>query len=84
MVTYNAQMSIHSRNPLVCSRLQQLARNQLLDGEHHTIFAADSDGRVAILDGLHGIFDLEVAAVGGEDGVLEIVACAYRRLDEVS
>lgn len=83
-VTYNAHMSIHSRNPLVCSRLQQLARNQLLDRKHHTVFAADSDRRVAVLNSLHGIFDLEVAAVGGEDRVLEIVACAYRRLGEVS
>lgn len=83
-VTYNAQVSIHSRNPLVCTRLQQLARNQLLDRKHHTVFAADSDSGVAVLDSLHGIFNLEVAAVRGEDRVLEIVACAYRRLGEVS
>ena len=77
-------MSIHSRNPLVCSRLQQLARNQLLDRKHHAVLAADPDGRVAVLDCLHGIFDLEVASVGREDRVLEIVACAYRRLGEIS
>ena len=37
----------------------------------------DADTRAAIFNSLHRIFDLEVAAIGGEDGVGKIVAGAY-------
>lgn len=74
-------MSINSRNVLVCSGLQQLAGDELLDCEHDSVLASDSDSGIAVLDGLHGVLDLEVASIWGEDGVLEIVTRSYRRLE---
>jgi len=73
-------MPIHGSNALVGSRLEQLRCDDLLYGEHDAILAPDADRGAAVLDRLDGIFDLEVAAVGGEDGVCEIVTCSYRRL----
>ena len=70
-------MLVNSRYALIRVGLQQLACDELLHGEDDAILAADTDGRAAVLDGLHSIFDLEVAAIWGEDGVGEIVARAY-------
>lgn len=80
-VTYNAQMSVHRCDALVCVGLQQLGCDDLLDSQDDAIFAPDADGCAAVLDRLDGVLDLEVPAVGGEDGVGEIVACSYRRLE---
>lgn len=74
-------MSIDRGDALVGFWLQQLGCDELLDGEDDAILAADADGGAAILDSLDSIFDLEVAAVGGEDGVLEIVTRPYRGLE---
>lgn len=74
-------MSIDRGDAFVGFWLQQLGCDELLDGEDDAVLAADSDGGAAILDSLDGIFDLKVAAVGGEDGVLEIVSRPYRGLE---
>ena len=73
-------MLVDSRYALIRVGFQQLACDELLHGEHDAIFAADTDGRAAVLDCLDCVLDLEVAAIGGEDGVGEIVARAYRGL----
>jgi 3'-phosphoadenosine 5'-phosphosulfate sulfotransferase len=44
------------------------------------MFCADSNACTAILDRFDGVFDLEVAAVGGEDRIGEVIACPYRGL----
>lgn len=62
--TYRTHMPVNGRNALVCSRLEQLAGDDLLDGEHDTIFAANAYRRASIFDSLEGIFGLEVASVG--------------------
>lgn len=80
-VTYNAQMPIHRCDALVCVGLQQLGCDDLLDGQDDAIFAPNTDGCAAVFDRLDGVLDLEVPAVGGEDGVGKIVACSYRRLE---
>ena len=74
-------MSVNSCDALVCSRLQQLAGNELLNCENNSVLAPDADGSVAVLDCLHGVLDLKVASIWGEDGVLEIVTRTYRRLE---
>lgn len=73
-------MSVHRCDALVGAGLQQLGSYDLLDGQYDAILASDADGCAAVLDRLDGVLDLEVSAVGGKDGVGEIVACSYRRL----
>ena len=75
--THNTQVSVHGCNSLVGAGLQQLGGDDLFDRQHDTILTPDADGGAAVLDCLYGIFDLEIAAVGGEDGVGEVVARAY-------
>lgn len=70
-------MFVYCGNPLIGTGLEQLRGDDLLDGEDDAILAADADRRAAVLYGLYGVLDLEIAAVGGEDGVGEIVARAY-------
>jgi hypothetical protein len=77
---YDAQMPVNSRNALVGVGLEQLGCDDLLDGQHDAVLAPDADRGAAVLDGLDGVLDLEIAAIGGEDGVGEVVARAYRRL----
>lgn len=77
-------MAIYGSNSLVGAGLQELGRDHLFDGEDDAVLAADADGGATILNSLDSVLDLEVAAVGGEDGVEEIVAGAYRRLDAES
>ena len=78
--SYYAHVAIHSRYPLIGARLQQLASDVFLDRQDDAIFAPDADRRAAVLDRFHRVLDLEVAAVGGEDGVGEVVAGADGRL----
>lgn len=73
-------MSVDSGDALVGTGLRELGGHDLLDGQDDTILASDTDRGAAVLYSLDGIFDLEVAAVGGEDGVGEIVTRSYRRL----
>jgi hypothetical protein len=59
--TYHSNMSIHCCNSLVCSGLQKLAGNELLQCEHNTILAPDPNSSAAILYRLACIFDLLVS-----------------------
>ena len=77
-------MPVDGSNPLIRAGLQQLGCDDLLDREHDAVLTPDTDRGAAILHGFHCVLDLEVSAVGGEDGVGEIVACSYRRLRSVS
>ena len=78
--TYNSQVSIDGGDALVGVGLEQLRGDDLLDGQDDAVAATDADRGAAIFDGLDGVLDLEVAAVGREDRVGQVVACAYRRL----
>lgn len=75
-------MTVDSGDAAVGTGLQQLGADNLFDSEDNTVAAADANGGAAIFDGLVGVFDLEVAAVGREDGVGEIVAGSYGGLTE--
>jgi hypothetical protein len=79
-LTYNTNVPVHGGYPVVGILLHQFASHELLEREHHAILAADADCGPSILDRLHCVFDLEVAAIGGEDGIGQIVACTYRGL----
>lgn len=79
-MTYDSQVAVDGGDALVCTSLPQLGGHDLLNGKDDAILAPDADGRATVLDGLDGVLDLEVAAIGGEDGVGEIVARAYGRL----
>ena len=82
VMTYHPEIPVHSSYPLIRILLQQLARDELLQRQHHAILTPYADCCTPILDSLHCVFDLEVAAIGGEDGVGEVVASAYRGLYE--
>ena len=73
-------MPVNRGDPLVCVGLEQLRGDDLLDGQDDAIAASDTDRGATVLDSLDGILDLEVTAVGREDRVGQVVACAYRRL----
>lgn len=73
-------MGVDSSDALVGARFQQLGGYDLLDGEDDAVLGANADGGASILDGLDCIFDLEVSAVGGEDGVEQVVTRSYGRL----
>jgi len=78
--TYNTKMPVNRGDSLIGARLGELGCDDFLDGEDDTVLAPDTHRCAAILYRFDGIFDLEVAAVWGEDGVGEIVARSYRRL----
>jgi len=80
--TYNTNVPVHGRDALVCVLLHELAGDQLLHRQYYAILASDTDCSAAVLDSFCGVFDLEVAAIGGEDGVGEIVSGTYRRLED--
>lgn len=73
-------MPVDCRDALVGALLKQLGCDNLLRRQHDAVLAADADRGAAILNRLYGIFDLEVAAIGGENGVGKIVACSYGSL----
>lgn len=74
-------MGINGSDTLVCTGLQQLRPNDLLDREHNTILGTDPDRCSSILYCLDRILDLEVPTIGGEDGVEQVVTCSYGRLE---
>jgi hypothetical protein len=47
------------------------------------MFCADSNAGTTVFDRFDSVFDLEVAAVRGEDRIREVVACPYRGLQEI-
>jgi hypothetical protein len=58
--TYNAHVAVDRSYPLVRAWLEQLARDELFEREHHTVFALYADRCAAVLNCLDGIFDLAV------------------------
>jgi hypothetical protein len=74
---HDADVAVDGRDALVGVLLQQLGGDEIFEGEHDAVAAADPDRRAPVLDRLDGVFDLEVAAVGAEDAVREVVAGAY-------
>jgi hypothetical protein len=56
-------MSVDRCNTFVCSRLQQLAGNDLLDRKNNAIFTPDANGGTTVLYRLDSILDLEISAV---------------------
>jgi hypothetical protein len=62
---------------LVGARLEQLRRHHLFNRQHDAVLAPYANGRAAILDSFERVVDLEVLAVGREDGVVEVVAGSY-------
>lgn len=79
-MTYSTEVTINRGDTLVCTGLPELGSDDLLDGQDDAVLAANPYGGSAVLDSLDGIFDLEVAAVGREDRVGQVVACSYRGL----
>ena len=77
-------MSVYCSNTLVGTSLQQLTSDHFLNCEHDTIFAPNANGGSTIFYGFDRIFDLEVASIGREDRVGEIVTRTYRSLWKVS
>jgi len=78
---YCTHMSIDCCDAFVGSRLQEFTGNDLLNCEYHTIFTSNTDRSSPIFYCLHGIFNLEISAVGREDRVAKIVTCTYGRLN---
>jgi hypothetical protein len=58
MLAYNAHVPVDCCYSLVCSRLEQLAGDKLLQRQHDTILAPDSDCCASVLDCLDCVFDL--------------------------
>jgi hypothetical protein len=77
MDSYCSHMSVDCGNAFVGSWLEELAGYELLDCEDDTIFTSDANGCAAVLNCFDCILDLKIAAVGREDGVLEIVTRSY-------
>lgn len=48
------------------------------------MFRSDADTCASVLNGLHRILDLEVATIGREDGIGEIVTGSYGRLPSLA
>lgn len=76
-LTYHTNIPVNSGYPLVGILLQQLARYQLLQGQNDAVLAPYTNRRASVLDGFDCVFDLEVAAIGGEDRVGQIVTRTY-------
>lgn len=78
--TYDADVLVDRHDPLVGIFLQQLGCDKLLQCQHNPVFAPDADRSASILYRLDCIFDLEVSSIGGEDGIRQVITCAYRGL----
>jgi hypothetical protein len=55
---HNAHVAVDGRYPLVCSGLEQLAGDELLQRQYNTILAPDSDCCASVLDCLDCVFNL--------------------------
>jgi hypothetical protein len=55
---------VDARDPAIGTGHEQLALDELLDGENDAILDAQANGRTSVLDGLPGVLHLEEAAVG--------------------
>ena len=70
-------MPIDGRDAFVGVFFEELGGDEFFEREDDSVGAADSYCCPAVFDGFDGVFDLEVAAVGAEDAVGEVVASAY-------
>lgn len=61
--TYYAHVPVYGGYPLVRTRLEQLACDELLNSQDNTIFALDSDSCATVLYCLDRIFDLSGSVV---------------------
>lgn len=52
-------MAVHSRNPLIGARLQELAGDDLLHRQHHTVLAPNADSCSAILNRFDRVLNLQ-------------------------
>lgn len=55
---YNSDMTIHRRDSLIRTGLQELASDDLFHCQHNTVLAPDADSCASVLDSLDGIFNL--------------------------
>lgn len=74
---HDADVAVDGGDALVGVLFEQFGGDEFFQRQDYAIAAADSDGGAAVLDRFDGVFDLEVAAVGGEDAVREVVSGAY-------
>jgi hypothetical protein len=74
---HDADVAVDGGDALVGVLFEQFGGDEFFEGEDHAVGAADSDGGAPVFDRFDGVFDLEVAAVWGEDAVGEVVAGAY-------
>jgi hypothetical protein len=58
MSAYDAHVPVDSCYSLVCSGLEQLAGDELLQRQYNAILAPDSDCCASVLDCLDCVFDL--------------------------
>jgi hypothetical protein len=70
-------MSIDCCDTFICSRLEQFTGDDLLNCQHNTIFAPNSNGSSAVFYCFDSILDLEIPSIGGEDGIRKIVTRSY-------
>ena len=73
----HANISINRSYPFVRIWFEQFGAYDLFYGKDDAMFGADSDAGTAAFDCLDGVFDLKVAAVGGEDRIRQIIAGPY-------
>ena len=73
----HANISINCSYPFVRVRFEQFGAYDLFYSKDDAMFGADSNAGTAAFDCLDSIFDLKVAAVGGEDRIREIVTGSY-------
>ena len=73
----DAHVPVDCCYPLVRACLQQLAGDELLERHHDAVLAPDTNRCAAVLYRLDCILDLEIATVGREDRVGQVIACAY-------
>ena len=73
----DADIAVDGRDALVGVFFEQFGGDEFFEREDDAVGAADSDCRPPVFHRFDGVFDLEVAAVGAEDAVGEVVAGAY-------
>jgi hypothetical protein len=60
MTTYNAHIPVDRCYPLIRTGLEELAGDELLEGQYYAILAPYANRCAAVLDRLHCVLDLIV------------------------
>jgi len=63
----DAHVAINGCDSLVRAGLEQFRANNLFNSKDNALLAANTNACSSIFDSLHGVLDLEVAAIRGED-----------------